>query len=141
MDFSSLAVDSEGSNASTVASWNFTDGTHTLTNLNSTAYFDPFVGFNDVNHPFANLHYGVDIVGTNGVDFSISAYEIAEATDSITVNNIGYGYEEGHPGTWTEVVSAPEPGSLLLLGLGLSALTVAISLRNAQPRLPNVHFA
>ncbi len=34
-----------------------------------------------------------------------------------------------NPGVWTEVGSTPEPGSLLLLGAGITALALAISLQ------------
>jgi hypothetical protein len=33
-----------------------------------------------------------------------------------------------NPGVWTEVVSTPEPSSLLLLGAGITALALAILL-------------
>lgn len=36
-----------------------------------------------------------------------------------------------NPGVWTEVVSTPEPGSLLLLGAGIIALVLAISLQKS----------
>jgi hypothetical protein len=36
-----------------------------------------------------------------------------------------------NPGVWTEVVSTPEPGSLLLLGAGITALALAISLQKS----------
>jgi PEP-CTERM motif len=140
VEFSSIAYNSNsnGLGNSTYESYSFTDGTHTLTNLNSAAFFDPF-GQN-TTLPFTQGNYTAIISGASGVEFYIKAYDISEATDFIlTSPTTEYGYEEGHPGTWTEVsdgdhdgddpVSTPEPASLLLLGAGIAALALTISLQ------------
>ena len=44
-----------------------------------------------------------------------------DAQDSVWGVGVPLGVES-NPGTWTETVATPEPGSLLLLGIGLAAL-------------------
>ena len=119
VDFASMAPAGQFGYVPAV-SWSFSDGTHTLTNLNSTATFDPY-GMTGAS-PFTLANYNVYITG-QGITFGIYAYDISEATDYIVVNNVPFGYEEGNQGTWYDpLVSTPEPGTLALLGLGLLAL-------------------
>lgn len=51
--------------------------------------------------------------------------------DYVNNHNGGFGQVNvtNNPGVWAEVVSTPEPGSLLLLGAGITALALAISLQ------------
>jgi PEP-CTERM motif len=52
--------------------------------------------------------------------------------DFVTDHYGGFGQVNvtDNPGVWTEV-STPEPGSLLLLGAGITALALAISLQKS----------
>ena len=54
--------------------------------------------------------------------------------DYVNNHNGGFGQVNvtDNPGVWTEV-STPEPGSLLLLGAGITALALVISLLKALP--------
>jgi hypothetical protein len=53
--------------------------------------------------------------------------------DYVNNHNGGFGQVNvtNNPGVWTEVVSTPETGSLLLLGAGITALALAISLQKS----------
>lgn len=101
--------------------WSFTDGTHTLTQDNSTALIDPF---EQSSIPFQT--WLVHIVG-GGIEFwSQFTSSNGEATDFSAVNGSLFGYEEGNHGTWTASVVATEPATALLVrawlgGHGLNA--------------------
>lgn len=97
--------------------WTFTDGTHTLTQANSTALIDPF---EQSSIPFQT--WLVHIAG-GGVEFwSQFTGSNGEATDFSAVNGSLLGYEEGNHGTWTASVAATEPATALLVGVGLAAV-------------------
>jgi hypothetical protein len=102
--------------AMVAVSWSFTDGTHTLTNLNSSGTINPFDGSST---PFAT--WSVSLTG-GGIQFFSQNYgSHDEATDFSSVNGNLFGYEEGNPGKWTTgLVATTEPATGLLLGLGLA---------------------
>lgn len=98
--------------------WDFTDGTHTLTNLNSTGTIDPF---EQSSTPFAT--WFVSLSGGGTQFFSQFFGSAGEATDFSSVNGVGFGYEEGNHGTWAlGPVGAAEPATGLLVGLGLAVV-------------------
>jgi PEP-CTERM motif len=70
--------------------------------------------------------------GLAGVDMSsFWNPDTGVGLDYVNNHNGGFGQVNvtDNPGVWTEVVSTPEPGSLLLLGAGITALALAISLQ------------
>jgi hypothetical protein len=97
--------------------WDF-DGTHTLTNLNSTGAIDPF---EQSSTPFAT--WFVSLSGGGNEFFSQFTGSAGEATDFSTTGGMGFGYEEGNHGTWAlDSVGAAEPATGLLVGLGLAVV-------------------
>jgi hypothetical protein len=70
--------------------------------------------------------------GINGVEMvSFWNPDTGVGLDLVDNHNGGFGQVNvtNNPGVWTEVVSTPEPGSLLLLGAGITALALVISLQ------------
>jgi PEP-CTERM motif len=110
----SFTLDGSGN----VLAYSFTDGLITLTQTDSVMQLNDWMG--------TLGGWSLRITASNG-DFLGSLYygSVGEATDSGT----GGLSLEGNRGTWTEVVSTPEPGSLLLLGAGLATLALAIHAR------------
>lgn len=102
-----------------VLAWNFTDGMHWLNSSDSTI---SLITYNSAD-PFH--HWYVDILG-GGIEFFSEFESIREyAVDRVSVNGVTFGLEGGSPGAWVDPpVSTPEPGSLLLLGVGLAALSL-----------------
>jgi hypothetical protein len=95
--------------------WSFTDGTHTLTNQNSTGGIN---AFEESSTPFAM--WFVSLSGGGTEFFSQFFRSDGEATDFSSVNGMGFGYEEGNHGTWSmDPVGAAEPATGLFVGLGL----------------------
>jgi hypothetical protein len=110
----SVTLDAGGN----AVAWSFTDGTHILTNLNSTGVINPF---EQSSTPFAT--WFVSLSGGGTKFFSQFAGSAAEATDFSTVNGVGFGYEEGDHGTWSmDSFGAAEPATGLFLGLGLAVV-------------------
>jgi PEP-CTERM motif len=103
-----------------VLSYSFTDGAVTLNQSNSTIVLAPMG-----NQLGLFGEWWLNITGGGTFLFSEFNGSADEATDSGT----GGLDVVGNRGTWTEVVSTPEPGSLLLLGAGLAALALAIHAR------------
>jgi hypothetical protein len=118
-----------------VLAYSWTDGTHTLNQNNSTMVF--------MNNPQTQMALGgepgpypplitwaVSITG-GGVYFHTNYDGPGQGATSVNVSMvdgqlIGWGQPDlGPPGTWTEVVPTPEPGALLLLGVGITALALA----------------
>jgi hypothetical protein len=120
-----------------VLAYSWTDGTHTLNQNNSSMVF--------MNNPQTQMVLGgapgpypplitwaVNITSIDAFFHTNYDGQGATSTNQSWFDNqlIGWGQPNlGPPGTWTEVVSTPEPGSLLLLGVGLTALAAAISLQ------------
>jgi hypothetical protein len=107
--------------------WSFTDGTHTLSNLNSTGAIDPFE-----QSSIAFSTWFVSLSGGGINFFSQFDGSAGEATDSSSVNGTLFGYEEGNHGIWTETVATAEPATGLLVGLGL-AVAGLIRRRRKKP--------
>ena len=102
-------------------SWDFTDGTHEITQWNSTGIFSQWPhGFQGVGFEF----WKVDIVGSDVTLFSEFFGWHTDTTDSSTFNNGGFfGFLEGHAGTRSEtIVPTPDPGTILACGLVFSEL-------------------
>jgi hypothetical protein len=97
--------------------WDFTDGTHTLTQANSVGAIHP--PGTDPNQFFPTAWF-VSLAG-NGINlFSQFDGSAFEATDSSSVNGVIFGFLEGNKGVWTSgVVATPEPATGLLVAGGL----------------------
>jgi hypothetical protein len=71
-------------------------------------------------------------LGINGVEMA-SFWNPDTGVGLDLVDNASGGFGQvnvtNNPGVWTEGVSTPEPGSLLLLGAGITALALVISLQ------------
>jgi hypothetical protein len=126
-----------------VLAYSWTDGTRTLNQNDSTMVF--------MNNPQTQMALGgkpgpypplitwaVSITGGD-VYFHTNYDGPGQGATSVNVSIadgqlIGWGQPNlGPPGTWTEVVSTPEPGSLLLLGVGVCAVALVIRRRNLAP--------
>jgi hypothetical protein len=122
-----------------VLAYSWTDGTHTLNQNNSNMVFlnnqntqmalggkpgpyPPLITWSvSINAGDVLLHTNFDGPGqgATSVNFSFANGQL-----------IGWGQPNlGPTGTWTEVISTPEPGSALLLGIGITALALIIPLR------------
>ena len=119
--------------------WNFVAGPDIFTNFNSSGLINPFACTSCSNQtPFAFWDiYLVSLPGKyyyngNTHEGMISSSGTTGSFDAATNSDgsLGQVYVVGNPGTWTEVISTPEPGSLLLLGAGVTALALAISVRS-----------
>jgi hypothetical protein len=123
--------------------WNFVAGPDVFTNFNSTGSINPFACLN-CTQPFAYWDIALNIptggpfnMGTHLISFSdgvgfVSPYYSGSSAFDIAWNNdgtFGQVVVSDNPGTWTEVVATPEPGALALLGVGLTALALAIAMQ------------
>jgi hypothetical protein len=98
--------------AGTPVAWSFTDGTHTLTNLNSTGLINDNVSGSG-SLPFST--WNIQLMDGGVMVQSNFDGSVLFAHDNVAVNNMVFLDEQGNPGTW----STPEPGSLGLLAIGL----------------------
>jgi hypothetical protein len=107
--------------------WNFTDGTDVLTNLNSTAVFDPFACFGCGTGASPSAQDSIPFefwkftISGNGVTMSsMFNGSIGDAQDSATSPTVTL-LVSSDPGKWAEsTVAATEPATGLLVGLGLA---------------------
>jgi hypothetical protein len=120
-----------------VLAYSWTDGTHTLNQNNSTMMFE--------NNPRNNPNISPNpqplstwLVSITGSDVFFHTNYDGPGQGATSLNNsivdagiFGWGQPNlGPPGVWTEVVSTPEPGSLLLLVVGICAVALAIRRRS-----------
>ena len=113
--------------ADNVLAYDFTDGTHTLTNLDSTGYLSPLGAFQDPTQPPFSVSWFIHVTSANGwgilIDYYGSAFEATDASgQGVGESPLGaFGYLQGHPGVWTDPpVPTPEPSTgLMVLGAGV----------------------
>ena len=103
-------------------SWDFTDGTHTLTQADSTGTLSPFYSGQQIGSPFRT--WDISLTSLDGL-LRLGTYNYGsgfEATDVSVANGSLFMNVQGHSGVWTDPpVGTPEPSSLLLLAAGLMA--------------------
>jgi len=99
--------------------WDFTDGTHTLTNLNSTGFINPF---ELSSTPFATSF--ISLSGGGSRFWSQNSGSAGEVTNFSPVGNSLFGYEEGNRGTWSGPAATAEPATGVLVGLGLAVVSL-----------------
>jgi PEP-CTERM motif len=110
--------------------WDFTDGHTTLTQANSTGYFQPF-GFGGLGVPFVTWHIVLDALAGDAYLFSENYDNGFEATDG------GPGwYVQGNQGAWSSAVSTPEPDTLVLIGVGLAGLLARKRIQARRNQVP-----
>jgi hypothetical protein len=101
----------------TTGAYSFTDGTHTLTNANSTGVIDPPTSIGTL------MLWEVNLTGLDWQIISDDAGSASEQTDvDSPIGGSAFLYVQGNPGTWTGSVATPEPGTLALLAVGLGLL-------------------
>jgi hypothetical protein len=103
-------------------SWDFTDGTHDLNSSNSTGALSPFYFGDTSATPFYT--WNVQLKSLDGLWFmgTYNYGSLFEATDVSGTGQSLFLHVEGNTGTWTETTPTAEPGTLMLLGVGLTAL-------------------
>ena len=125
-----------------VLAYSFTDGTHTLNNQNSTSVFKLQVGggtFNGGGTFTGPL--GIWSMEVTGGDVLFHTNYFGPSQGAVNMNFVDVGNQlfgfgqanSGQNGSWTEVVSTPEPSSLIspLAGFGtLTAFGLLIRLRS-----------
>jgi hypothetical protein len=114
--------------------WDFTDGSHELTQADSTGYFNT-----SVFGPTAPL-FSTWIVFITGADWEMRTVFYGSATESsdssvglIAGSLVSFGFEQGNHGFWTESVGATEPTTALLVGLGLAAMGLMRRRKKTRP--------
>ena len=110
--------------AGNAIAWNFTDGTHTLTQLNSTGTIDSDL----IGTGSTFFTWSVKLQTGDGVSlFSDFIGSTFEATDSVVAGGSLFMFEEGNHGLWTEqTIATPEPGTAVLLAIGLAMFGVTV---------------
>jgi PEP-CTERM motif-containing protein len=102
-------------------SWSFTDGTHTLTNVNSTGGINP-IDIPGVGAGALFVTWNVYLIGNDGWIIRSNNYgspfEETDASFNFTNGFTSWLYVQGNQGIWTEIAT-PEPSALALLVAGL----------------------
>jgi hypothetical protein len=108
----------------TPASFSFTDGVDTLTNLNSTLSSFEQVS-TDVSGNIVDWHIFARLVGGNNAFIDTNDIMGGGADEGAETDNQGHFVGAGNlndPGKWTVSTTVPEPSSLLLLASGAIGL-------------------
>lgn len=104
--------------------WSFTDGTDILTNFNSSGFINPFACFGCSGSDPSSLDsvpfefWKLSLAGGGVTMSSMFNGSFGDAQDSASSPTVLLSVES-NPGTWTELVSTPEPATGLLVGLAL----------------------
>jgi PEP-CTERM motif len=101
-----------------VLSWSFAAAGDTWTNANSAGSFDVLIAS---GNPF--VLWGLGLTNTSGdtLQSGYTTFSMLSARDSTGNGDL---MVLGDPGTWTEAVGTPEPGTLALLGIGLAGFAL-----------------
>jgi hypothetical protein len=103
--------------ANKAIAWSFTNGADTINNLNSHGTIDPIGQFN-----FDTIfrHWSIFLTAN---DNSVSVFSSFNGSFGDAQDSMGNLSVESNPGVWAEIAT-PEPGTLLMVGVGLAALTL-----------------
>ena len=122
-----------------IKAWDFSDGTHELTQANSVGtIFDlssPLGGapFSEWFVALTTSPFGLVDIST-GLSFVTEFYgSNFEATDGSFVGINAFGFLEGNKGSWSDPAIASEPSTGLLIGLTLACAGL---LRRGKRKLP-----
>jgi hypothetical protein len=116
-------------------SWNFTDGTHTLTQANSSGSISSSL----ISNGTFFSTWSILLETGDGISlFSGFIGSTFEATDSVVAGNSLFMFEEGNHGVWTEVVATPtpEPATGLLIAVSLAILGLSTVAARKNPSIP-----
>jgi hypothetical protein len=127
-------------NSFDVLAYSWTDGTTTVNQNNSTMmvqYFPP--GTRNIGGILETAPLQMWDLSITAPGFYFSSIEYGPGQGATSMNQLydgslfGWGQPNGGPdGVWTELVSTPEPSSLISLLLGLAALGLTICIPRAR---------
>ena len=108
----SVTLDASGN----PVAWNFTAAGDNWTSANSTGSINPVLTIGAPVVPF--VLWGIELTNNLG-ETMFSQFGTFSMLDAYDFSSNGL-IVQGDPGTWTDPVSTPEPGTFSLLGVGLA---------------------